>query len=268
MILLSFDVEEFDLPMEYGKSLPFSEQLSISTQGTVTILDLLKTVDIKATFFVTANYAINQPHIIKRIVAEGHELASHGYYHSSFTNSHLLESKIALEKLSGAAVNGFRMARMMPVDLAELKRSGYQYNSSLNPTWIPGRYNHFDKPRTWYVEEGTIQLPSSVSPLIRFPLFWLSFHNLPMSFLKWLSFKTYKKDKYLNIYFHPWEFTDLKLPEFGLPGYITKNSGSAFTSRLQNFITSAQDRGMRFGTISQFLDKTTLKNLPLPLVNN
>lgn len=258
MILLSFDVEEFDLPMEYGKSLPFSEQLSISTQGTITILDLLKAVNIKATFFVTANYAINQPHIINRIVAEGHELASHGYYHSSFTNSHLLESKTTLEKLSGATVNGFRMARMMPVDLIQLKQSGYTYNSSLNPTWLPGRYNHFDKPRTWYIEEGTIQLPSSVSPLLRFPLFWLSFHNLPMPFLKWLSFKTYKKDKYLNIYFHPWEFTDLKLPAFGLPAYITKNSGDAFTARLHNFILSAQNKGMAFGTISQFLDKITL----------
>src|SRR5260221_11830801 len=114
MILLSFDIEEFDLPFEYGRKLPFAEQLSISTEGTLAILDLLRETGIKATFFVTANYAINQPHIVTLIVNQGHELASHGYYHSSFNNGHLQESKLALEKLSGTEVKGFRMARMMP----------------------------------------------------------------------------------------------------------------------------------------------------------
>lgn len=259
MILLSFDVEEFDLPLEYGRQLSFSEQLSISTTGALIVLDLLKKVNIKATFFVTANYAVNQPEIISQIIEDGHELASHGFYHSNFTNEHLLQSKLTLEKLSGTVVKGFRMARMMPVDLPELKRSGYVYNSSINPTWLPGRYNHFDKPRTWFFEEGILQLPSSVSPFLRFPLFWLSFHNLPMQIMKWLSFRTYKKDKYLNIYFHPWEFTDLKLEKFGLPSYISKNSGDAFIGRVHNFILSAQKKGIEFGTIGQFLDKRITK---------
>ncbi|MDB5152556.1 MAG: polysaccharide deacetylase [Mucilaginibacter sp.] len=255
MILLSFDVEEFDLPLEYGRQLSFSEQLSISTRGTLIVLDLLKMVNIKATFFVTANYAVNQPETISRIIEDGHELASHGFYHSNFANEHLLESKLTLEKLSGTAVKGFRMARMMPVDLHELKRSGYRYNSSINPTWIPGRYNHFDKPRTWFFEEGILQLPSSVSPFVRFPLFWLSFHNLPMRIIKWLCFRTYQKDKYLNIYFHPWEFTDLKGEKLGLPNYISRNSGYAFSQRINNFILWAQKKGIEFGTIGQFLEK-------------
>jgi peptidoglycan/xylan/chitin deacetylase (PgdA/CDA1 family) len=253
---LSFDVEEFDLPLEYGVQLSFSEQLAISTKGTLIILELLKKMDIKATFFVTANYANNQPEIISRIITDGHELASHGFYHSNFTNDHLLESKLILEKLSGTVVKGFRMARMMPVDLTELRRSGYTYNSSINPTWIPGRYNQLNKPRTWFVEDGILQIPSSVSPRLRFPLFWLSFHHLPMEIIKWLSFQTYKKDKYLNIYFHPWEFTDLTIKQLGLPSFISKNSGDTFTMRLCNFILSAQNRKIEFGTISQFLDKS------------
>ncbi len=254
MILLSFDVEEFDLPLEYGQSLAFSEQLSLSTKGTLIILGILKQANIKATFFVTANYAINQPEIIEKIISDGHELASHGYYHSNFSNEHFLESKIALEKLSGKPVTGFRMARMMPVDLDELKRSGYTYNSSINPTWIPGRYNHWDKPRTWFYEKGIVQLPSSVSPLLRFPLFWLSFHNVSIRIMKWLSFRTYRKDKYLNIYFHPWEFVDIRDKRYGLPSYITKKSGEVFAQQLQNFIASAQKRGLEFCTIQEFLE--------------
>ncbi|WP_183558923.1 polysaccharide deacetylase family protein [Mucilaginibacter sp. SP1R1] len=260
MILLSFDVEEFDLPTEYGRELPFSEQLSISTEGTLAILDMLRETGVKASFFVTAHYAVNQPDVISQIVNDGHELASHGYYHSSFSDEHLLQSKLVLEKLSGTTVKGFRMARMMPVNLAELNRSGYVYNSSINPTWVPGRYNHFDKPRTWFFEQDILQLPSSVSPLIRFPLFWLSFHNLPVAILNWLSLITYRKDKYLNIYFHPWEFTNLKHAELGLPAYISRNSGDEFIARIKSFIRFSQKKGLEFGTISQFTDSYILKN--------
>lgn len=98
-----------------------------------------------------------------------------------------------------------------------------------------------------------MQLPSSVSPLLRFPLFWLSFHNLPMWIINALSYKTHKKDGYLNIYFHPWEFTDLHQPErFGIPGYIAKNSGEAFINRIEGFIRNAQKRGLTFGTIDDY----------------
>ena len=42
MILLSFDIEEFDMPFEYGKTISFEDQISISIEGTSLILDLLK----------------------------------------------------------------------------------------------------------------------------------------------------------------------------------------------------------------------------------
>src|SRR5476649_2900739 len=134
MILLGFDIEEFDMPFEYGKTLPFSEQLSISTAGTLLILDILKETGITATFFCTAHYALHQPEIIFKIVNAGHEIASHGYYHSNFKPQHLEQSKILLEKISGQTVTGYRMARMMPVDEEEIYKAGYQYNSSINPT--------------------------------------------------------------------------------------------------------------------------------------
>ena len=75
----------------------------------------------------------------------------------------------------------------------EIFLAGYTYNSSINPTYLPGRYNNFDKPRTYYKQDGVWQIPASVSPLIRFPLFWLSFHNLPLWIYKLLANWTYKK---------------------------------------------------------------------------
>lgn len=253
MILLGFDVEEFDMPFEYGKTLPFSEQISISTTGTLLILNLLKETGIKATFFCTAHYALHQPEVILKIVNEGHEIASHGYYHSDFKPQHLEQSKILLEKISGTIVNGYRMARMMPVDEAEVKKAGYKYNSSLNPTWIPGRYNNLKKPRTWFFDKGVLQIPASVSSTMRFPLFWLTFHNLPLPVIKWMCAAAIQKDSYLNLYFHPWEFTDLKQrAKFGFPSYISKRSGQPLVNMIKNFITWAQSKGYEFKKTGDF----------------
>jgi hypothetical protein len=261
MILLGFDVEEFDLPFEHGKSLPFTEQLSISTSGTLLILDILKAAGIKATFFCTANYAINKPDIILKIVNEGHEIASHGYYHSDYDSGHLAQSKTILEIISGTNVSGFRMARMMPVDENEVQKAGYIYNSSINPTLIPGRYNNLKKPRAWFFDQAVLQIPASVSPLIRFPLFWLSFHNIPLTMLKWMSAAAHRKDGYLNLYFHPWEFTDLQQPEkFGLPSYISKSSGDTFLKKIKSFIEWAQSKGYEFARTDTFAENIMCLN--------
>ncbi len=259
MILLSFDIEEFDMPFEYGKEISFDKQISISIEGTTAILDLLDKHQIKATFFSTATFAINAPKIIERIVQGGHEIASHNFYHSDFEIKHLKESKEKLEELTGTEVVGFRMPRMYPVDENEIYKAGYQYNSSINPTWLPGRYNHLNKPRTFYQEQDVWQIPASVSPLVRFPLFWLSFHNLPLRLYRWLAQWTYRKDTYLNIYFHPWEFTNLNQPEkFNFPGYVSKNSGTAMIARMDLFLGKMKQKKHSFGTFKQFLAQNNL----------
>jgi peptidoglycan/xylan/chitin deacetylase (PgdA/CDA1 family) len=254
MILLSFDIEEFDMPFEYGRTLSFDDQMAISIQGTQEILYILKKYEEKATFFCTATFALAAPRLIKSIVEAGHEVASHGYYHSAFEISHLAQSKHVLEQLTGEPVNGFRMARMMPVDEEEIYKAGYVYNSSINPTYLPGRYNNLKKPRTYFLEKGVIQLPASVSPRLRIPLFWLSFHNFPLWFYRLLCNKTYQHDGYLNIYFHPWEFTDLKdKARFGFPGYVSTNSGKQMSERMDQLIAGFKQQGRPFATITQFL---------------
>lgn len=253
MVLLSFDIEEFDMPFEYNKSIDFKDQIQISIAGTTSILDLLKKNKLKATFFSTVTFAKNAPGIIQRIITEGHELASHGVFHSDFKNEHLLESRLALEELSGLEIKGYRMARMMPVDEAEIQNAGYTYNSSINPTWLPGRYNNRHISRTYFMQSGVLQIPASVSPLSRFPLFWLSFHNLPLWYYKHLAKRTYQWDGYLNVYFHPWEFTDLKDKErFGFPGYVSKNTGQDMIGRMDLFMQWINKNKYPCGTISQF----------------
>ena len=254
MVLLSFDVEEFDMPFEYGKTIDFQDQINISKEGTVIILDLLKKHGVSATFFCTATFAKNAPELIQRMTNENHEVASHGYYHSDFKPQHLLESRIVLEEISGSKVTGYRMARMMPVDEGEIAQAGYIYNTSINPTYLPGRYNNFSLSRTWFRQQGVLQIPASVTPLIRIPLFWLSFHNFPLYIYKQLCRWTYSRDKYLNLYFHPWEFTDLNDGQrFGFPSYVSKNSGEKMANRMDSLIKWLKLKNYPFGTFKEFI---------------
>lgn len=254
MVLLSFDIEEFDMPLEYGKDISFEDQIAISRKGTVIILDLLQKYKVQATFFSTAIFAVAAPDLIKRLVSEGHELASHTYYHSEFKNEDLLLSKQKLEEISHTDVVGLRMPRMYPVDDFEVEKAAYLYNSSINPTYLPGRYNHFDKPRTYFKMKNVWQIPASVTPLLRFPLFWLSFHNLPLWLYKILCVWTYRNDKYLNIYFHPWEFVDLQdKHRFGFPNYISKNSGDKMKFRLENLIVWMKIKNYKFSNFKNLM---------------
>jgi peptidoglycan/xylan/chitin deacetylase (PgdA/CDA1 family) len=260
MILLSFDVEEFDMPLEYGKEIDFAEQISISSEGTNRLLKLLKDEEVKATFFCTANFAVHAPEVIENIMSDGHEIASHGYFHSHFRVEDLVTSRTALEKMTGDKVYGFRMARMMPVDEKEVYNAGYTYNSSINPTWIPGRYNNLHKPRRMFFDQGILQIPASVSPVLRLPLFWLSFHNFPLRLYKYLCMRAYKADQYLNIYFHPWEFTDLSDERLGLPAFVRKNSGDSMLRRMQLLIRYFKKQNIPFGSINSFVENKKTNN--------
>ena len=101
-----------------------------------------------------------------------------------------------------------------------------------------------------------MQLPSSVTPIIRFPLFWLAYHNLPAALYRWLTYKTFKHDGYIVTYFHPWEFTNLKShKEWKLPFIMKNHSGKDMEKRLNEFIHYFKQKGCIFGTITQFIEK-------------
>lgn len=259
MILLSFDIEEFDMPLEYQGEIPFEEQISVSRNGLQNILRILKKYDIKATFFSTVVFAKENKDLIKGLLAEGHELASHTWFHSDFKEDHLAKSKQELEKLFQTDVIGLRMPRMSPVSEKAVVDAGYKYNSSINPTYLPGRYNNFKVSRRPFWQKEVLQFPASVSTIFRVPLFWLSFHNFPLWFYKFLSKLSLDSTGFLNIYFHPWEFSDISNPKFKLPGYTFKNTGKQMEVRFEKFINWAKNDNYEFGTIKDFLNNQNIK---------
>jgi peptidoglycan-N-acetylmuramic acid deacetylase len=54
--------------------------------NTQRILDTLRAEEVQATFFVQGRFAYLNPVIIRRMLAEGHELGSHSFFHPLFTD--------------------------------------------------------------------------------------------------------------------------------------------------------------------------------------
>ena len=256
MILLSFDTEEFDVPREHGVDYSLEEGMKVSVIGTNRILDVLKRNGVRATFFCTGNFAEHAPEVMKRIMDEGHEVACHGVDHWQPADTDFARSKEIVERVTGQTVYGYRQPRMFPVLESEIRRVGYRYNSSLNPAFIPGRYMHLTEPRTWFMKDGVMQIPASVTPWLRFPLFWLSLHNLPQWLYHWLTRRTLNHDGYFVTYSHPWEFYELKEhPELKMPFIIRNHSGQQMTERLDSLIKMLKVRSHEFITFNEFAEK-------------
>ena len=113
-------------------------------QGMPRLLDLYYKYDVKATFFFTGYIAKLYPEVVRMILKDGHEVASHGLTHDSKQAfdvldlktqiSHLKESKNILEDISGHEVISFRApaARVSKEIVIALKESGYKIDSSVS----------------------------------------------------------------------------------------------------------------------------------------
>jgi peptidoglycan-N-acetylglucosamine deacetylase len=148
-VALSFDIEDWfhsELISEDERRLHTE---SIVRQGTTKILDLLRKYASRATFFVLGDVVREHPDLVRRIVDEGHELASHGMDHrtlwrldpNSFADQ-LGEFRRLVERAVGAfAVTGFRapcfsLDRSTAWALEVLTSEGYSYDSSIFPARV------------------------------------------------------------------------------------------------------------------------------------
>ncbi len=99
-------------------------------QNTGRALELLSSLNVKATFFVSTWLAERVPDLIRRVAADGHEIASSGVTNRSFrelSEAQLREeariSRYTLEQLTNTRVRGYRVAdhRLTPKDLWALE---------------------------------------------------------------------------------------------------------------------------------------------------
>jgi polysaccharide deacetylase family protein (PEP-CTERM system associated) len=199
------------------------------------ILDLFALHGAKATFFTLGWVAERHPALIRRIVADGHELASHGYQHIRVDaqtpaefHADITRTKAILEDIGGVQVRGYRAAtfsigrkNMWAFDV--LEDAGYTYSSSINPI-RHDNYGMDEAPRGPF-------LPAGVGGVTELPITTLRvgkrnlpcggggfFRLVPYFVSKWAISRVNAKDAMPTIfYFHPWEVDPDQPREPGLP---------------------------------------------------
>jgi polysaccharide deacetylase family protein (PEP-CTERM system associated) len=114
-------------------------------QNTDRLLDILGEADTSATFFMLGWVAERDPGLVRRIVREGHELASHGSDHyradqqsPNQFRADIRRSKALLEEIGGVSVVGYRaptfsIARNSGWAHEILAEEGFGYSSSVYP---------------------------------------------------------------------------------------------------------------------------------------
>jgi len=173
------------------------------------------------TFFTLGWIAERYPKLVRQIVAEGHELASHGYGHQRASDqtpeaflADITLAKVVLEDISGCLVQGYR-APSFSVGASNpwahdcIETAGYAYSSSVYPV----KHDHYgvpDAPRfTYPVGQGLLEIP--ITTVRRFGRNWPVggggyFRLLPYSLSAWGIDKVNHEDRKPAIfYFHPWE---------------------------------------------------------------
>ena len=187
------------------------------------ILALFERHGVKATFFTLGWIAERYPQVVRRIVAGGHELASHGYGHLRASDQNRAEfdndirsSKALLEDLGGVPVIGYRApsfsighGNLWALDA--LREAGYRYSSSIYPV-VHDHYGMPDAPRFAFYPQGPDGLLEVPITTVRMGSRNLPaggggyFRLLPYALSRWMLQRVNRDDRRSALfYFHPWE---------------------------------------------------------------
>jgi polysaccharide deacetylase family protein (PEP-CTERM system associated) len=289
-VALTFDVEEHHR-IEAAAHLSLPDSLrSIYTrrmdESTRWLLDLLGEHRVHATFFVVGQIAQSHPQLIRRMIRDGHEVASHSWEHRRvhhFTSRQFLDdvraSKDALEQAGGAPVVGFRaptfsITRETSWAIDVLCEAGIRYDSSIFPVHHD-RYGVPDAPRSPFMVRG------HEHELLEFPLLTLRlfgcnlpvagggyFRLFPLALMKrGIRQSTGRPNSTAMLYFHPWEFDpdQPRLPLARLSKFRTYVGIARSRQRLQHLVSEFQFT--RVVDVMTRLDdvKTLLPSFPLPI---
>ncbi|MBK9956751.1 MAG: DUF3473 domain-containing protein [Rhodocyclaceae bacterium] len=220
---LTIDVEDY---FQVSAFAPYIDRLEWNSRdcrverNVGRILQLLDDGGTKATFFTLGWIAERYPQLVREIVANGHELASHGHAHLRASEqteagfyADIQLAKIVLEDVAGHEVKGYRAPsfsigrdNLWAFDC--LERAGYRYSSSIYPI----RHDHYgmpDAPRFAYAVGGLLEIPVTTVRSLRRN--WPAsgggyFRLLPYGVSRWLLKRVNEVDRQAAVfYFHPWE---------------------------------------------------------------
>ena len=225
---LSVDVEEYYHGIEFEAAVPPSERHHLPSRvepSVDRVLALLDATKVRATFFILGCVAEAHPGMVKRIAAQGHEIACHGHTHElvwrqtpEAFRADIRRAKRVLEDQVGDPVIGYRApnysiskGNAWAFDI--LLEEGFRYDSSIYPI-RHDRYGAPHAPRFPHILRGCDGHALWEFPLGTVRVFGV---NLPIGgggpfrlfpyqyFRAGIEAVNRREGKGVIFYFHPWE---------------------------------------------------------------
>lgn len=235
VFLASFDVEEWFHAENLKAALPTTDWTRLESRveaNTHALLDALADAGARATCFVLGWVARRYPALVRRMVADGHEIASHSDTHQrlySLSRSALAQdltrARDTLEQLTGTRVWGIRapMFSISDAVLDYLAEAGYWYDSSFYDFKAHDRYGQLTTPidpeqPVVEVRPGLLELPMSRVAIGPAAVPWSGggyFRLIPPRLYRWGVRRRLERRSWFMFYFHPWELDTGETP---LPG--------------------------------------------------
>ncbi|MBI5118429.1 polysaccharide deacetylase family protein [Candidatus Poribacteria bacterium] len=245
---LSIDLEDWYHPELVVRAGGVAEPTPRIEQSTGNILSLLRRKSRTATFFVLGEVAERHPELVKRILADGHEIASHGMSHKplwrhdaqSFAKELGRFENVIHSIVKNVPIRGFR-APTFSLDFSTawaldvLADNGYVYDSSVFPMknrlygvrGAPlGIYRPLTADLRRHDEAGRlIEFPPAVLQVgpARIPVAGGSYFRLLPTRLWLRLLRAVESKRPAMIYVHPWECDPLtpRVPLAAFPRFVT-----------------------------------------------
>lgn len=223
---LTVDVEDYFQVQALAGTVPRAAWEAMPRRveaNTECLLAAFDRAGVRATFFTLGWVAERHPALVRRIVAGGHELASHGYGHERVDRlgpaafrADIRRTRRLLEDAGGTAVAGYRaptfsLNAATPWAFAILAEEGHRYSSSVYPV-RHDLYGMPDAPRfpyrpdagaLWEIPMTTLRVPGRNLPCAGGG--W--FRVLPYAAFR-LGLRRFHRAEAAPavFYTHPWEY--------------------------------------------------------------
>lgn len=277
MNLLGIDFEEWFHPELIQKYITKKDNELSVINGIDKILELLRTHDTYATFFMVGELLEAKPEMMDKILDGGHEIAFHTMYHNRLDSMKNKQEFVdELEKfadLTSKKSKGFR-APSLSLNYSSawaidaLVENGYKYDSSIMPakTKLYGMPNAELKP--YKITSKDLEKNNHDGKLIEFPLLTRKFFNfsipvaggffirlLPLRWIETAIKNNEKKNIPSTFYIHSWELTPeymRKVPLSKSDNFITYHNLKKASTKLEKLL-----KKFEFTSFERFISKNS-----------
>ena len=237
------------------------------------LLESLSRHGATGTFFVLGWVARHRPEVVRAIVAAGHEIGSHGFWHQRVTDLDrdsfrvdVRTSKQALEDLIGVNVIGYRAPNFSIIPGWEwafdvLLEEGYSYDSSLFPIRRRG-YGYPDAPSAPHFiprRAGRLaEFPLATTNILRYPLPAAGggyLRQFPLAIIRRAFREASERGQPATFYIHPWEI-DPGQPRLAVSALNRVRHYRGLSGALARIETLLEE--FRFTSIASYLPRIEL----------